>query len=160
MTTNYACTYVSERLSISIAEVAVTSDERVISVAIRPGVAWEIKLPIWYFPSVGVLGASTVAIWSVARLYFLIEGRSAIRLDLQNEIHAVYRVTAGVFCIVSELSVALYDLERAQVIESFQSDDVLGASWWHDAHLYVESASQDALMFSPTAQGLGYVGVD
>jgi hypothetical protein len=157
MTANYACRFVSERLSVSIVELAVTSDERIVSVAIRPGVAWQVKLPIWYFPSVGVLGAATIAVWSVARLYFLIEGKSAIRLDLQDEINAVYPVTAGTFCIVSELSVTLYDLERARVIDKFLSDDVLGASWWHDGLLSVENASQEVLLFVPTVQGLGYV---
>lgn len=157
MTPKYACSYVIDRQSISIFEVRATHSERTVIVATRPGVGWEIDLPIWNFPSVGILPARTIAVWSVTRLYLLAEGGEAARIDLDDEIHGVYSVF-GNLCIVCELSVLLYDPEHAVVLERFDADDVLGECWWEGDRLWVDSFSGEPLEFVPTAQGLGYLG--
>ena len=74
----------------------------------HPG--WEIVLPIWYLPSVAILG-DTVAVWAATRIFFLVTGQEVVRADFEDEVHAVYAVD-GKFCIVGELSVFMYDADR------------------------------------------------
>jgi len=148
----YACRIIADKRSVSLVEVAASESERTVRVVAAGGPAWEVVLPIWYLPSIAILG-DTIAVWAATRLFFLVSGKQAVRADFDDEVHAVFAVD-GRFCVVGELSVFVYDADRGAVVDRFQADDVLGASWWEGGRLFVESASGRPHMFSPSADAV------
>jgi len=156
MTARYACRFIADRLSVSLVEVSTGESERTVRVETGAGPGWEIVLPIWYLPSVAVLPGPIIAVWSVSRLFLLVEGKQPVRADLDDEIHAVY-VVGRRLCIVCELAVLIYDPENASVVDRYVAEDVLGESWWEGNRLLVGSYSGPPLVFTPTASGVGLV---
>jgi len=156
MTAAYACRFIADRLSVSLFEVSAGESERTVRVKTGAGPGWEILLPIWYLPSVAVLPGPTIAVWSVSRLFLLVEGKQPVRAELDDEIHAVYAV-GHLLCVVCELAVLIYDPERASVVDRYVAEDVLGDSWWEGDRLLVESFSGPPLVFSLSASGVGVV---
>lgn len=152
MNAPYACRFIADKRSVSLFEIAASENERTVRVVAGAGPAWELVLPIWYLPSVAILG-DTIAVWVATRLYFLATGKQAVRADFDDEVHAVYAVD-GRFCVVGELSVFIYDAEQGEVVDRFHADDVLGASWWKGERLFVQSASGKVHMFSPSADAV------
>ena len=119
---------------------------------------WEISLPIWYLPCVAILAGGAIGVWSVTRLFLLSEGKEPIPIEFDDEIHAVYPVS-GLLCVVSELSVSMYDPERARLIDRYQANDVLGISWWEGDRLLIASVTGAPLMFRPGPDSVGYLGL-
>ena len=156
MTARYACRFIADRLSVSLFEISAAANERTVRVETGTGPGWEIVLPIWYLPSVAVLPGPIIAVWSVSRLYLLVEGKQSVRAELDDEINAVYAV-GRLLCIVCELAVLIFDPESASVIDRYVAEDVLGNSWWEGDRLFVGSFSGPPLVFSPTASGVGLV---
>lgn len=152
MNAPYACRFVADRRSVSLVEIAASERERTVRVVAGAGPAWEFALPIWYLPSVAILG-ETIAVWAATRLYLLASGKQAVRAEFDDEVHAVFAV-GGRFCVVGELSVFVYDADRGTVVDRFQANDVLGASWWEGERLLVESVSGRPHVFSPSADAL------
>lgn len=152
MTAPYACRFFADKRSVSLVEIAASESDRTVRVATGPSPGWDIALPIWYQPSVALMG-DTVAVWAATRLFFLRTGKQAVRADFDDEVHAVYAID-GRFCVVGELSVFIYDAARGAVVDRFQADDVLGTSWWEGGKLLVESASGVLHTFSPSADAL------
>lgn len=152
MSARYACRFIADKRSVSLVEIATSEVERTIRVATGAGPGWEIVLPLWYLPSVAILG-DTLAVWAATRLFFLAAGKQVIRADFDDEVHAVYAVD-GRFCVVGELSVFIYDADRGAIVDRFQADDVLGTSWWEDGKLFVESASGRPHAFNPSAEAV------
>jgi hypothetical protein len=95
---------------ISLVEVSTDGTERSVPVVTGTGPSWEIVLPIWYMPSVAILG-DAVAVWAATKLFFLAAGREAVRAEFDDEVHAVYAIDRR-FCVVGELSVFVYDADR------------------------------------------------
>lgn len=149
MNAQYACRFVADKRSVSLVEIAASESERTVRVATGAGPSWEIVLPIWYLPSVAMLG-DTVAVWAATRLFFLASGKHAVRADFDDEVHAVYAVD-GNFCVVGELSVSIYDADQSVIVDRFQADDVLGTSWWEGGRLFVKSGSENPYTFNPSA---------
>lgn len=152
MNAPYACRFIADKRSVSLFEIAASDNERTVRVVAGVGPAWELVLPIWYLPSIAVIG-DTIAVWAATRLYFLVTGKPAVRADFDDEISAVYAVD-GRFCVVGETSVFVYDAEHGEVVDRFQADEVLGADWWEDERLFVQSVSGKLHMFSPTADAV------
>lgn len=152
MSTRYACRFVADKRSVSLVETATSESERTVRVVTGAGPGWEIVLPMWYLPSVALLG-DTVAVWAATRLFLLATGKGAVRADFDDEVHAVYAID-GKFCVVGELSVFVYDADRAAIVDRFQSDDVLGTSWWEGEKLFVESASGSPYTFNPSTDAV------
>lgn len=148
----YACRFIADKRSVSLVEVATSKSERTVRVIMGASPGWEIVLPIWYLPSIAILG-DTVAVWAATRLFFLVAGKEAVRADCDDEVHTVYAVD-GRFCVVGELSVFVYDADRRAIIDRFQTDDVLGTSWWDGGRLFVDTASGRPHIFSPTADSV------
>jgi hypothetical protein len=152
MSVPYTCRFIADQRSVSLVEIAASESERTMRVIAGVAPAWEIALPIWYQPSVAILGG-TIAVWAATRLFFLTCGKQAVRADLDDEVHAVFAVD-GRFCVVGELSVLIYDADRGRIVDRVQADDVLGASWWEGEILCVESSLGRPHMFSPSADAV------
>jgi hypothetical protein len=153
MNAPYTCRFVADKRSVSLVEIATSKSERTVRVVVGAGPAWEVLLPIWYLPSVAIL-EDTIAVWAATRLYFLTPGKQAVRADFDDEVRAVF-AAEGRFCVVGELSVFIYDADRGAVVDRFQADDVLGASWWEGESLFVESVSGRLHVFRPSADAVG-----
>jgi hypothetical protein len=158
VTVLYWSRFISEKTVVDVVEVATTEVERRLRVTLPPGGSWEISLPRWSLPSVALLAGRSVAVWSGTRLFVMMEGQEPARADFEDEVHAVYSV-GSVLCIVAELSVSMYDVQRAVIIDQWRARDVLGRSWWEENILFVESVSGMPLMFKPDTVGVGYVGM-
>jgi hypothetical protein len=152
MNTPYVCRFVADKRSVSLVEIAASENERTVRVVAGASQTWELVLPIWYLPSVAILG-DTLAVWAATRLYFMAPGKQIIRADFDDEVHAVFAVDHR-FCVVGELSVFIYDADRGAVVDRFQADDVLGASWWEGENLFVKCASGKPYIFSPSADAV------
>ncbi|WP_129775619.1 hypothetical protein [Peristeroidobacter soli] len=153
MTAQYSTRYISQHLTVSLVEVAATSEQRTLQVVVHPGGEWRVDLPIWYLPGVAILDASAIALWAGARFHLLVPGKAAVSVDLEDEVHAIYGVGSSL-CIVSELSVLLYEPTARRVLDRFDADDVLGESWWEERRLMVQASSGAALVFTPTPTSL------
>jgi len=158
MSTPYACCFVADWRSVSLVEVSASESERKLRVSVAPGKSWEVVLPIWCLPCIAILSAGVIAVWSVTRLFVLSEGKDPVRADFDDEIRAVYSVD-GILCIVAELSIFIYDPGRATIVSRWQANDVLRASWWEGDKLMVESSSGTPIMFRPSAEAVGYLGL-
>ncbi len=152
MNAPYTCRFVADKRSVGLVEIATSDSERTVRVVAGAGQAWDLVLPIWYLPSVAILG-DTIAVWAATRLYLLTSGMQAVRADFDDEVHAVFAADSR-FCVVGELSVFVYDADRGVVVDRFQADDVLGASWWEGERLFVESASGTPHVFNPSADAV------
>jgi hypothetical protein len=152
MTGQYSSRYISQHLTVSLTEVAATGERRTLLAVVRPGGEWRVDLPIWYPPGVAIVDAS-VALWAGTRFHLLSPGKSALTVDLEDEVHAVFGVGANL-CVVCELSVLLYAPGEKRMLDRFDSDEVLGDSWWDEGRLIVKSSSGSALVFAPTQNSL------
>ena len=152
MTGQYSSRYISQHLTVSLTEVAATSEQRTLQAVVRPGGQWRVDLPIWYPPGVAIVDSS-VALWAGTRFHLLVPGKAALTVNLEDEVHAVFGVGANL-CIVCELSVLLYEPGAKRVLDRFDSDDVLGDSWWDEGRLMVKTSSGVALVFVPTQTSL------
>jgi hypothetical protein len=152
MTGQYSSRYISQHLTVSLTEVAATSEQRTLQAVVRPGGEWRVDLPIWYLPGVAIVDAC-VALWSGTRFHWLVPGKAALTVDLEDEVQAVYGVGANL-CVVCELSVLLYEPGAQRMLDRFDSDDVLGDSWWDEGRLMVETSSGAALVFVPAPTSL------
>jgi hypothetical protein len=156
VTGTYASRFIADRHTVSIFEVSTGEGERTVRVKTGAGPGWDIVLPSWSLPSVAVLPGPTIAVWSVSRLFLLAEGKPPIRVEFDDEVHAVYAV-GRLLCVVCELAVLIYDPERASIVDRYEAEDVLGDSRWEGEKLLVESFSGPPLAFFPSAAGVGLV---
>src|SRR5262245_4519407 len=115
MSAPYACRFVADKRSVSLVEIAASESERNVRVVAGVGAGLDIVLPIWYLPSVAILG-DTIAVWAATRLFFLASGKQAVCANVDDEVHAVFAVD-GRFCVVGELSVLVYDADRGAIVD-------------------------------------------
>lgn len=144
----YTFRIIVDRLPIDLVEVGGTDEERVLRVTRGIDSSWEIVLTRWYAPSVSLLPNGNLAVWASTRLFLLTDGCAPHRLDLDDEVHAVF-LAEDYLLVVAELSVLLIDVVNGEVEDRIDAEDVLGRAWWEGDNLHVEQWNSQPLVFRP-----------
>ncbi|RME60292.1 hypothetical protein D6779_02460 [Candidatus Parcubacteria bacterium] len=131
----FATRFICRRDIISIFELGASEEERIFAVEIQKHPLGIVCLPSWAVPSVALLGKH-VAVWAGTNLYLFSEKDEPRRLQMDEEVDAVYEVGPSI-CIVGELSIRIFDGNLHEV-DRYEADDVLGRSWWEGDCLLVE----------------------
>jgi hypothetical protein len=132
----YATVFIAGRVKVELVEQSFSERERMVEVRLDGKSVGTASLSPWYFPRVSLSGVD-LFVWAGMRLYRASTADGLLRrIEVDDEVHAVYPIGAGVSCVIGELSASLWS-EAGGLNAIAHHDEVLTDAWWEADELRV-----------------------
>jgi hypothetical protein len=136
-----------DRLVITVVEHHSTDTTSVFQVYINSTLLGEIELLFNFSPSLAING-ERIAIWGGERLYLgSVSTETLHQYTQDDEIQAVYSLVDGLWCIVRETSVVVFDENAEKVTAYFWHDEIFLKNWWTNECLNLQDLQGKRLTF-------------
>ncbi len=128
---------VFKKVAVFLEETSRSEDECFFDLFVNDQPEGKLALASYYPPKLG-MDDSHLLIWNAQRIYsFKRSNRMMQRFVLDDEVHVAFSL-GDHWCLICEVSVALWSPDTGDVIASCDHDEVLLKSWWSEGELIVE----------------------
>lgn len=127
----YVVTVTVGKRSITLLEEKVMELERVIHVYVDDVQKYAISIPPFYAPALA-LDDTKVVVWGGSRIWILsMNGDRPVYFEHDDVVHKIFK-TYETWCVVSELSVTLHELNTFSKMSSYFHDEVILKCHWNN----------------------------
>lgn len=155
----FTCFVAIDRHSVALRQKSDSGDRRIYELIVDGVVRGEVALSPNYPPRISV-GGNNIAIWNDSRLYIASIDQDSLKHFDQDDLIDVAYAIGRVWCLVCELSIAIFDPETSEDVFRFHHDEILLRSWWSDERLFVEDLRSRRLEFRLRILGHNHVTLE